>query len=599
MENLYEIEFIYEGKTTNMEFNSDEKMRDIFKKFENKSSLTNKKLFYLHGGNLINEDMILDKIIDKTRKLKNKISIYVYEDKESNSKLDNKSPIKPKIIICPECKENIKLDIIDFKINLYECKNGHKIDNILLNEFEEIQRIELDKIICDNCKVSNKSNSYNNKFYKCLTCKRNICPLCSINHDKMHKIINYDDKYYKCEDHSENYISFCETCKKNICLLCNGHENHEKINFKDIIPNKESLLKKLDELKNKMYLIKTQLKMLKSLLDEVLDNLQKYYKIFEEIILNYDNNKRNYESIHNLNQLINNNIVDELDKLINNNIITSKYNIFFNIISDSVKLFGKDFVKNNKDNCKLIIDGKEQDLKEYYKFGLFGKKKKTLEVKLKNITKITNMSNIFSGCTSLSSIQDISKWNIRTVTNMSGIFSECSSLSSLPDISKWNTSNISDFNEIFANCSSLISLPDISRWNTSCVMDMSKLFYKCSSLTALPDISGWETYNVTDMKEMFSNCSSLLSLPDISKWDVSNVTSMCGLFYNCSSLKSIPDISKWNTFNVINMNNMFNGCSSLTALPNMDKWDISNLSLKSHMFDNCKANLKIPEKFKK
>ena len=55
------------------------------------------------------------------------------------------------------------------------------------------------------------------------------------------------------------------------------------------------------------------------------------------------------------------------------------------------------------------------------------------------------MSNIFSGCTSLSSIQDIFKWNIRTITNMSGIFNECSSLSSLPDISKWNTSNISDF----------------------------------------------------------------------------------------------------------------------------------------------------------
>ena len=417
-----------------------------------------------------------------------------------------------------------------------------------------------------------------------------------------------------CEKHNNYYISFCEDCKKNICSLCNEHEKHTKINFTDIVSNKENLIKKMKEIKYKINLIKNESKMLKSLLDEVMEKLNIYYKIIEYIIINYDNNKRNYECIHNLNKLTDdNNIIEQLDKLIKNNNVLSKYNILFDIyskmnideiniiykvISDSIKLFGEDFVKNNKDNCKLIIDGKEQELKEYYKFGLFGKKKKTLEVKLKNITKI-NMSNIFSGCTSLSSIQDISKWNIRTVTNMSGIFNECSSLSSLPDISKWNTSNISDFNEIFANCSSLISLPDISRWNTSCVMDMSKLFYKCSSLTALPDISGWETYNVTDMKEMFSKCSSLLSLPDISKWDVSNVTSMCGLFYNCSSLKSIPDISKWNTFNVINMNNMFNGCSSLTALPNMDKWDISNLSLKSHMFDNCKANLKIPEKFKK
>ena len=48
------------------------------------------------------------------------------------------------------------MDIIDYKINIYECKNGHKIENILLNEFEETQNIDRNNIICNICKKNNK-----------------------------------------------------------------------------------------------------------------------------------------------------------------------------------------------------------------------------------------------------------------------------------------------------------------------------------------------------------------------------------------------------------------------------------------------------------
>ena len=43
---------------------------------------------------------------------------------------------------------------------------------------------------------------------------------------------------------------------------------------------------------------------------------------------------------------------------------------------------------------------------------------------------------MFSACTSLSSLPDISKWETKNVTNMYCIFYGCSSLSSLPDIDK-------------------------------------------------------------------------------------------------------------------------------------------------------------------
>ena len=110
-----------------------------------------------------------------------------------------------------------------------------------------------------------------------------------------------------------------------------------------------------------------------------------------------------------------------------------------NIIYDNKKgkyinIFGSKFVKNNKDICKMIIDKKEFEITEKYK--VKRKKNKKLKIILKGIDNVTNMSDMFSGCSSLSSLPDISKWNTSNVTDMSCMFFGCSSLSSLPDISK-------------------------------------------------------------------------------------------------------------------------------------------------------------------
>ena len=66
-----------------------------------------------------------------------------------------------------------------------------------------------------------------------------------------------------------------------------------------------------------------------------------------------------------------------------------------------IKLFGKKFIENNKNNCKIIIDNKEQDLIEYLKIN---KNEKILKIKLKEIKTITNMSYMFDECNSLTSL---------------------------------------------------------------------------------------------------------------------------------------------------------------------------------------------------
>ena len=46
------------------------------------------------------------------------------------------------------------------------------------------------------------------------------------------------------------------------------------------------------------------------------------------------------------------------------------------------------------------------------------------------------------------------------------LFTGCSSLQYIPDISNWNITKVKDLDYLFAGLSSLKSLPDISKWNT-------------------------------------------------------------------------------------------------------------------------------------
>jgi surface protein len=114
----------------------------------------------------------------------------------------------------------------------------------------------------------------------------------------------------------------------------------------------------------------------------------------------------------------------------------SEIDIIYDIKEEgNINIFGSEFVKNNKNICKMIIDNKEYEIAE--KYNIKNKNNNKLIIKLKGIDKVTNMMGIFYGCSSLSSLPDISKWNTNNVTYMSYMFCGCSSLSSLPDISKW------------------------------------------------------------------------------------------------------------------------------------------------------------------
>ena len=214
---------------------------------------------------------------------------------------------------------------------------------------------------------------------------------------------------------------------------------------------------------------------------------------------------------------------------------------------NKIRIFGDEFVKNNKASFQMIINDKNYNLDSFYNIKN-EKENEILKIKLKQIKSVSNLSYMFSNCLALSELPDISNFDTNYINNMEYMFNECSNLSSLPDISKWNTNNVTNMKAMFQKCSSLTTLPDISKWNTSNVTDMSFMFNKCSKLSSLPDISKWT------------------SLPDISQWNINKVTNISGMFQKCSSLTQLPDISKWNTNKVTDMSFIFSECSSLSSL---------------------------------
>ena len=197
--------------------------------------------------------------------------------------------------------------------------------------------------------------------------------------------------------------------------------------------------------------------------------------------------------------------------------------------------------------------------------------------------KVTDMSNMFYGCSALKSI-NLSGLDTSNVTDMSYMFSDCSSLESL-DLSGFDTSKVTDMSFMFTNCNSLKSL-NLTGFDTSDIIRMRWMFAACQSLKSL-DLSGFDTSNVTDMNSMFGNCSSLKSL-DLSGFDTSNVTDMSYMFGDCSSLRSL-DLSGFDTSNVTDMASMFSDCSSLESL-DLSSFDTSNAST-DRMFRGCSKKI--------
>ena len=321
---MVDVEFDYKQKKITVQSNLSDIFEEIIEKYINKSKLDINNIYLIANGKIINKEDKLENIMSQSDK-RNKKMIILVNSMDDNINIDNTHIKISKDIICPKCKEICKYEIKDYKIKLYDCKNGYITENINLNKYEMNQIVDISQIKCDICKDINKSNTFNNDFYICYQCKMNLCPLCKSIHDKKHSIISYDNKNYKCNKHNEALIQYCNDCNIDICLSCyNEHKNHNITLYQDKLIDVNNLRIKMNEFKNVKDILKINLEEIIKKIKKIIENMDNLYKINNNILDNYENKKRNYISLFNLNYMS-----KYIENEINN--IKDKYNYGHNL----------------------------------------------------------------------------------------------------------------------------------------------------------------------------------------------------------------------------------------------------------------------------
>ena len=362
---MNKVNFQYNGLEYLIECSESEKFKNIVDKLFVVVGEKRKTIYMVYNGVILNEEFSFNQCannLDKSRKLMNVIVFEMQGPTEVQEKI-----IKSKYIICPKCHENAFLEIKDLKISIVNCKNGHRTENLNINEFEETQHIDISKIKCDNCQ-NTKYESENNKFFVCNSCEKNLCSQCIDNHDQTHKIKIYEENQFYCKEHNDLYINYCSKCKKDLCALCKKeHLNHKLISYDKAIQDINITTK--DDLKDTLDAFDKLKKILKNLIEQLNKlnaNLDKYYEIYNNISSSYSQNKMNYFLMQNINNLkaYNDNFLGNLTEILKDNNMKSKFNSIVNLYTKFKFKKPKNILEVNKKNKKDFNNNNNEVRKE-------------------------------------------------------------------------------------------------------------------------------------------------------------------------------------------------------------------------------------------
>ena len=158
---------------------------------------------------------------------------------------------------------------------------------------------------------------------------------------------NIEKRKYVCCKHNESYISYCEKCNQDLCMSCEiNHNNHNIIYFGKIMPDLNEVNKSIKKFEEYIEKLKYSIEEIKNKLNEIIINIEIFYKMNLEIINIYNMKKRNYKLITNVKDIINNSLIKNLEIIINENNICKKFN---SIIEIENKLDKQNLVKNNSE----------------------------------------------------------------------------------------------------------------------------------------------------------------------------------------------------------------------------------------------------------
>ena len=158
----------------------------------------------------------------------------------------------------------------------------------------------------------------------------------------------------------------------------------------------------------------------------------------------------------------------------------------------------------------------------------------------------TTEGNYFLGCNNLN-LSSVTDTPVLTgVLNMSNCFSACSALTTINKIGEWAFSKVTNMSSMFQSATNFNQ--NIGSWNVSNVTNMSTMFFQATNFNQ--NIGSWNVSNVTNMIYMFFQATNFNQ--NIGSWNVSNVTDFGSFMIGKTT----------DTFSTTNLDAIYNGWSS-------------------------------------
>jgi hypothetical protein len=128
-------------------------------------------------------------------------------------------------------------------------------------------------------------------------------------------------------------------------------------------------------------------------------------------------------------------------------------------------------------------------------------------------------------------------------------FQNDSTLTDISNLSFGGITTVGDYgmSDIFQGCSLLTTAPDLSSLTSVGTYGMSNMFRGCSLLTTAPDLSSLTSVGEYGMAYMFEDCSSLTTGSDLRHLTSVGEYGLAQIYDNCNNLTSAyaPNVSTW------------------------------------------------------
>lgn len=205
----------------------------------------------------------------------------------------------------------------------------------------------------------------------------------------------------------------------------------------------------------------------------------------------------------------------------------------------------------------------------------------------------TDMSNMFSHCESLTTLNLVASgeyWNVSNVTKMINMFRNCEKITSI-NVLNWDVRNVTTMDNMFGSCLALQSI-NLDSWNNNWNNEgvtLRSMFAYCRSLRTM-SLSKLVNQKVVNIANMFESCDSITNFSWNSwSWNVSKVQDMSSFLRGGENLTTVDlDLARaGGEIIVTNLDNFYTSCRKLTNVT-MNNWKANNLTEVDKMFLDCK-----------